>query len=163
MRCNGILQTVISRASDGVALKKEGRCGMEREMTIEASVSNLDEVLAFVDARLEEAGCGMKTQMQIDVAVEEIYVNIASYAYASGRGMATIAVDIDKDKKQIIIEFRDSGMEFDPLAKPDPDTTLSAQERQIGGLGIYMVKKSMDDMTYTRSDGQNILTLYKNF
>lgn len=136
---------------------------MEREMTIEASVSNLDDVLAFVDARLEEAGCGMKTQMQIDVAVEEIYVNIASYAYASGRGMAVIAVDIDKDKKQIIIEFRDSGMEFDPLAKPDPDTTLSAQERQIGGLGIYMVKKSMDDMTYTRSDGQNILTLYKNF
>lgn len=136
---------------------------MEREMTIEASVSNLDDVLAFVDARLEEAGCGMKTQMQIDVAVEEIYVNIASYAYASSRGMATIAVDIDKDKKQIIIEFRDSGMEFDPLAKPDPDTTLSAQERQIGGLGIYMVKKSMDDVTYTRSDGQNILTLYKNF
>ena len=136
---------------------------MEREMTIEASVSNLDDVLAFVDARLEEAGCGMKTQMQIDVAVEEIYVNISNYAYASGRGMATIAVDIDKDKKQIIIEFRDSGMEFDPLAKPDPDTTLSAQERQIGGLGIYMVKKSMDDVTYTRSDGQNILTLYKNF
>ena len=136
---------------------------MEREMTIEASVSNLDDVLAFVDARLEEAGCGMKTQMQIDVAVEEIYVNIASYAYVSGKGMATIAIDIDKDKKQIIIEFRDSGMEFDPLAKPDPDTTLSAQERQIGGLGIYMVKKSMDDMTYTRSDGQNFLTLYKNF
>lgn len=136
---------------------------MEREMTIEASVSNLDDVLAFVDARLEEAGCGMKTQMQIDVAVEEIYVNIASYAYVSGKGMATIAIGIDKDKKQIIIEFRDSGMEFDPLAKPDPDTTLSAQERQIGGLGIYMVKKSMDDMTYTRSDGQNILTLYKNF
>ena len=136
---------------------------MEREMTIEASVSNLDDVLAFVDARLEEAGCGMKTQMQIDVAVEEIYVNISNYAYSSGRGMATIAVDIDKDKKQIIIEFRDSGMEFDPLAKPDPDTTLSAQERQIGGLGIYMVKKSMDDVTYVRSDGQNILTLYKNF
>jgi len=136
---------------------------MEREMTIEASVSNLDDVLAFVDACLEEAGCGMKTQMQIDVAVEEIYVNIAHYAYAPQTGTAKISVDIDTDKRQIVVEFRDSGMEFDPLAKPDPDTTLSAQERQIGGLGIYMVKKSMDDMTYTRSDGQNILTLYKNF
>ncbi|MBQ8006211.1 MAG: ATP-binding protein [Lachnospiraceae bacterium] len=136
---------------------------MEREMTIEASVSNLDDVLAFVDARLEEAGCGMKEQMQIDVAVEEIYVNIAHYAYVPQTCMAKISVDIDTDKRQIVVEFRDSGMEFDPLAKPDPDTTLSAQERQIGGLGIYMVKKSMDDVTYTRSDGQNILTLYKNF
>jgi len=122
---------------------------MEREMTIEASVSNLDDVLAFVDACLED--------------VEEIYVNIAHYAYAPQTGTAKISVDIDTDKRQIVVEFRDSGMEFDPLAKPDPDTTLSAQERQIGGLGIYMVKKSMDDMTYTRSDGQNILTLYKNF
>ncbi len=136
---------------------------MEREMTIEASVSNLDDVLAFVDAHLEEAGCGMKTQMQLDVAVEEIYVNIAHYAYAPQTGMAKISVDIDTDKRQIVIEFRDSGVEFDPLAKPDPDTTLSAEERQIGGLGIYMVKKSMDDVTYSRESGENILTLYKNY
>lgn len=136
---------------------------MEREMTIEAELSNLDEVLAFVDAHLEEAGCGMKEQMQLDVAVEEIYVNIAHYAYVPQTGTAKISVDIDTDKRQIVVEFRDSGVEFDPLAKPDPDTTLSAEERQIGGLGIYMVKKSMDDVTYSRENGENILTLYKNY
>ena len=136
---------------------------MEREMTIEATVSNLDPVLDFVNAHLEEAGCGMKEQMQLDVAVEEIYVNIAHYAYSPQTGVAKISVDIDKDKRQIAIGFRDSGMEFDPLAKPDPDTTLSAEERQIGGLGIYMVKKSMDDVTYSRENGENILTLYKNY
>ena len=136
---------------------------MEQKMTIEAVVSNLDEVLQFVDTMLEEAGCGMKTQMQIDVAVEEIFVNIAHYAYAPQKGDATISVDIDPDKKSAVITFCDSGKKFDPLAKPDPDTTLSAEERQIGGLGIYMVKKSMDNMVYERSDDRNILTIRKNF
>ena len=134
---------------------------MEREMTIEATVSNLDPVLDFVNAHLEEAGCGPKQQIQLDIAVEEIFVNIAHYAYAPQTGVAKISVDIDKDKRRIAIEFRDSGMEFDPLAKPDPDTTLSAEERQIGGLGKYMVKKSMDDITYEYKDGKNILSIKK--
>lgn len=127
----------------------------------EARVDRLDEVLAFVDAQLEEAGCPFKVQMQIDIAVEEIYVNIASYAYAPGVGPATLRVEIDADEPAVTVTFIDRGVPYDPLAKPDPDVTLSVQERQIGGLGIFMVKKSMDSMEYEYSEGRNILKLRK--
>ena len=130
-------------------------------LTLEARLDNLDEVLSFIDERLEKAGCPVKTQMQLDVAVEEIYVNIAHYAYTPGRGMAEIGIDISGDPLQAEIEFIDSGVEFDPLKKPDPDVTLSAAERQIGGLGIYMVKKSMDHVSYKREDGKNIFVIKK--
>lgn len=136
---------------------------MQREMTIKAILSNLDLVLEFVNEYLETNGCDRKLVMQLDVAVEEIYVNIAHYAYGSGDGTAKISMDIDEEERLITIEFRDSGMEFDPLARPDPDTTLSAEDRPIGGLGIFMVKKSMDDVTYSRIGGENILTLYKKY
>lgn len=127
----------------------------------EARVDRLDEVLAFVDAQLEEAGCPFKVQMQLDIAVEEIYVNIASYAYAPDVGPATIRVEIDAEAPAVTVTFIDRGVPYDPLAKPDPDVTLSAQERQIGGLGIFMVKKSMDSMEYEYSEGRNILKLRK--
>ena len=132
-----------------------------KELTIEARVDNLHEVLAFVDTCLEEMDCGMKAQMQIDIAVEEIYVNIASYAYTPKTGNATIRLELEQDSRNLFITFEDAGVPYDHLAKSDPDITLSADERQIGGLGIYMVKKSMDDMTYRRKDGKNILTLKK--
>ena len=125
----------------------------------EARLDRLNEVMAFVDAHLEEADCPMKTQLQIDVAVEEIYVNIASYAYAPETGPAVIRLEMAEDASAVTISFIDRGVPFDPLAKPDPDVTLSAQEREIGGLGIFMVKKSMDDMRYAYEDGQNILTI----
>ena len=131
------------------------------ELTVDALVSNLDQVLAFVDGQLETMDCSMKAQMQIDVAVEEIYVNIANYAYAPETGKAYISVRPDPENASVTIEFRDNGIPFDPLAKADPDVTLSAEERNIGGLGIYMVKKSMDAMEYSRKDGQNILTITK--
>ena len=131
------------------------------EITIPARVENLDTVTAFVDAELEKLDCPMKTQIQIDVAVEELYVNIAHYAYAPGEGDATIEVETDPASRTVSITFRDRGVPYDPLAKPDPDVTLSADERQIGGLGIFMVKKSMDDMRYTYEDGQNMLTIVK--
>ena len=131
------------------------------EITVKASVDLLDEVLAFVDARLEAADCPMKTQMQIDIAVEEIFVNIARYAYAPGTGDATILVDADAENRSVTVEFRDSGIPFNPLAKADPDITLAAEERQIGGLGIYMVKKSMDDVRYAYRDGQNVFMFTK--
>lgn len=133
------------------------------ELTVDALVSNLDQVLAFVDGQLETMDCSMKAQMQIDVAVEEIYVNIANYAYAPETGKAYISVQPDPDNASVTIEFRDNGIPFDPLAKADPDVTLSAEERNIGGLGIYMVKKSMDALEYSRKDGQNILTITKKF
>ena len=131
-------------------------------MTIEAKVDNLNEVLAFVDEKLEENDCPMKVQMQIDVAVEEIFVNIASYAYNPEIGAATICCEVSGDPLVVTISFMDSGVPYDPLAKEDPDVTLSAEERQIGGLGIYMVKKSMDNVSYEYKDGQNIFTIKKS-
>ena len=131
------------------------------ELKLKAEVESLDSVLAFLDEHLEAVGCPFKTQMKLDVAVEEIYVNIASYAYAPGSGDATIRVQTYSDPKRVTVTFIDSGIPYDPLQRPDPDVTLSAEQRQIGGLGILMVKKSMDDMTYVRRDGQNILTIMK--
>lgn len=133
------------------------------ELTILASVENLEQVLAFVDAELEKMGSPPKAQMQIDVAVEELFVNIAHYAYAPETGSATIRVQPDEEKHSIAITFIDSGIPYNPLAKPDPDVTLSAEERQIGGLGIFMVKKSMDGMRYEYRNGQNMLTIEKAF
>lgn len=132
------------------------------EITIEAKIENLDEVLGFVDGQLEELECPMKAQMQIDVAVEEIFVNIASYAYAPGVGNALVRFDSSQDPASVTITFIDSGVPYDPVRKDDPDVTLSAEERGIGGLGIYMAKKAMDDMKYVYRDGQNILSISKS-
>ena len=133
-----------------------------REITIEAKIENLDEVLGFVDGQLEELECPMKAQMQIDVAVEEIFVNIASYAYAPGVGNAVVRFESSQDPASVTITFIDSGIPYDPVQKDDPDVTLSAEERGIGGLGIYMAKKAMDDMKYVYRDGQNILSISKS-
>jgi len=132
-----------------------------KELEIEARTENLPQVLAFVDEQLEAADCPMKIQMQIDIAVEEIFVNIAHYAYTPEVGTAMVRVEILEDPPSVDITFIDGGVPYDPLAKADPDVTLSAEERQIGGLGIFMVKKSMDDVKYTYLDGHNILTLKK--
>lgn len=132
------------------------------ELNIEAAVENLNEVLGFVDQSLEKLNCPMKIQMQIDIAVEELFVNIAKYAYAPGKGNATVRVEVENDPLAVVITFIDKGVPYDPLAKKDPDITLSAEERQIGGLGIFMVKKSMDDIEYDYHDGQNILKIKKS-
>lgn len=132
-----------------------------KELEIEALTENLPQVLAFVDEQLEAADCPMKIQMQIDIAVEEIFVNIAHYAYNPETGTAMVRVEILPDPPSVDITFIDHGIPYDPLAKADPDVTLSAEERQIGGLGIFMVKKSMDDVKYEYLDGHNILTLKK--
>lgn len=134
-----------------------------KELKITALTENLPQVLAFVDEQLEAADCPMKVQMQIEIAVEEIFVNIAHYAYEDEDGIATIRVDVQGQPPSADITFIDSGVPYDPLAKTDPDVTLSAEERQIGGLGIFLVKKSMDDVIYEYSDGQNILTLKKGW
>ena len=132
-----------------------------KELTLEARIQNLQQVLDFVDDFLLTLNCPMKLQMQIDVAVEEIFVNIASYAYDPGTGPVTVRMEKAEDPKAVIITFVDKGVPYDPTAKPDPDVTLSAEERSIGGLGIYMVKKSMDNMEYKRVNEQNILYLTK--
>ena len=132
------------------------------ELDIEAIEENLDEVTAFVDERLEKVGCSMKAQMQIDLAVEEIFVNIAKYAYHPDKGRATVRVEVNDDPVQVKITFLDHGKPYDPLAREDPDITLAAEDRPVGGLGIFMVKQSMDDVTYEYKDGANILTLIKS-
>ena len=111
-----------------------------KELTLEAKVDSLPQVLAFVDEYLESLDCSMKVQMQIDVAVEEIYVNVASYAYAPKTGSVTIRLEAQDSPRAVTITIIDSGVPYNPLAKEDPDVTLSAEERKIGGLGIYMVK-----------------------
>ncbi|MCR4990890.1 MAG: ATP-binding protein [Lachnospiraceae bacterium] len=133
------------------------------KITVEATIENLSIVNEMIDRVLEENECPVKIQMMIDMAVEEIYVNIASYAYAPGKGEAAVSIEIADDPKRAIITFEDSGVPYDPLKKPDPDVTLSAEERQIGGLGIYMVKKSMSEVNYSHTDGRNVLTIVKNF
>ena len=133
------------------------------EITVDATTDNLTEVLAFTEEVIEELGCPMKAQMQITVAVEEIFVNIANYAYGDETGEATVRIDRTEEKEGVAVVFTDGGMPFDPLEKADPDVSLPADERQIGGLGIYMVKKSMDDIRYRYIDGKNELTLVKYF
>ena len=126
---------------------------------LKACDENLNEVLGFVDKMLEENECSMKAQMQIDVAVEEMFINIAHYAYAPNEGDAEIICEVEDGIASVTL--KDSGTPYDPLKKPDPDVTLSAEERQIGGLGIFMVKKSMDEVFYEYKDGQNIFTMKK--
>ena len=139
----------------------EERVISRSEIEVEAAVDRLPEVLEFVESRLEEAGCAMKTQMQITVSAEEIFVNIASYAYAPESGRARISLEMSREPKQATIIFTDSGRPFDPTAREDPDVTLQAENREIGGLGIFMTKKFMDDVRYEYRDGQNVLTLKK--
>lgn len=133
-----------------------------KELTINATVENIAEVTAFVDSQLEELGCPMKAQMQIDIAIDELFGNIAHYAYNPEIGPATVRVEVSENPLAVIITFIDNGVPYDPLTTKEPDITLSAEEREIGGLGIYMVKKSMDDITYEYKDGQNILKIKKN-
>jgi anti-sigma regulatory factor (Ser/Thr protein kinase) len=134
-----------------------------KELIIEALTENLSEVIAFVDEQLEAADCPVKSRMQIDIAVEEIFVNIANYAYGDNVGIVMIRSKVSAEPYSFKITFIDNGVSYDPLSKPDPDVTLSAEDRQIGGLGIYMVKKNMDSIDYQYLEGQNILTLTKRW
>lgn len=133
-----------------------------KELCVPASLEKLNEVMGFLEETLDELGCSMKVSMQIQVAAEEIFVNIVSYAYPDREdGMACMQIGMSEDGESVEITFIDSGIPFDPLAKPDPDVTLSAEERAIGGLGIFMVKKTMDQMKYVYEEGKNQLTMIK--
>ena len=131
------------------------------EIELEAVPENLEQVQTFVEERLSGTGCSPKVRMQIGVAVEEIFINIASYAYAPHKGKAKVRVEISEEPVTAAITFVDHGVPYDPLAKADPDVTLPAAERETGGLGIFMTKKIMDDLSYEYRDGQNVLTLRK--
>ncbi len=131
-------------------------------LTVDAVPDNIEKVTDFVNDELSALDCPLKIQMQIDVAIDELFSNIAHYAYNPDTGPATVMVDIEKDPLAVVITFVDQGRPYDPLKKEDPDVTLSADEREVGGLGIFLVKKTMDDVKYEYKDGKNILTIKKN-
>ncbi|MCR4689252.1 MAG: ATP-binding protein [Saccharofermentans sp.] len=132
-----------------------------KQIRIEATKDNLDEAMNFIGEYLEEAECSMKHKIKIDLAVEELYVNICNYAYAPGTGPVTIQIGMSEDKKTVFITFIDKGIPYDPIEKEDPDITLSGEEREVGGLGIFLVKKYMDDVKYKYEGGCNNLTISK--
>lgn len=133
-----------------------------RELTIKATAENIASVTEFVDELLEELKCSVKIQTSIDVAIDELFGNIVHYAYKPNIGDVTILTEVIDEPLAVIITFIDKGIPYNPLTEPDPDITLSADERKVGGLGIYMVKKMMDSISYEHKDGKNILRIQKN-
>ncbi len=132
-----------------------------KEINVEAKIENLTVVSDFLHQITDELICPMGIVMQLEIAIEELFANICYYAYGDDGGSACIQIDVEEDPTAITIAFIDSGKPYDPLAKEDPDTTLSAEDRPIGGLGIFMVKKSMDDITYEYRNEKNILKIKK--
>ena len=135
--------------------------GSGTSITLPATVENIGKITAFVEGRMEEKDCPLKQIMQVSMAVDEVMANVAMYAYAPGTGDVTVAVDFDDGSRTVSITFIDRGVAFDPLAKEDPDVTLPAEQRKIGGLGIFLVKKTMDDVTYRREGDKNVLCIKK--
>ena len=129
--------------------------------TFPARIEALSDVLGFVDTTLEGYECPMKIQTAVCVAIEEVFVNVAHYAYGDGEGDMTLGISFDGQSREITFRMSDKGVPFDPLKKPDPDITLSAEEREIGGLGIFITKKTMDSVAYAYENGENVLTMIK--
>ena len=134
-----------------------------KELVLGAKTENLDTVLEALGEELDSADCPMKTRFQLEVAVEELFVNVANYAYAPNEGDVTVRIDVSQEPAGVAVTLIDSGVPFDPLAKPDPDVANALEDKKIGGLGIFMVKKSMDEVTYDYREGCNILTIKKLF
>ena len=132
-----------------------------KSITVEAKIENVDKVTEFVNEVLEEKECPLKVQMQLDVAIDEIFGNIAYYAYGKGSGNATIQIEMEDNPPKITLTFIDQGIPYNPLESKDPDITLDIEDREIGGLGIFLVKKTMDELSYEYADVQNILTMKK--
>ena len=132
-----------------------------QEITMKAVIESIPAVTDFVDAQLEAIDCPMKAQMQINVAIDEIFSNISHYAYPGSEGEATVRFEYDPQAKEAKVCFRDHGVPYNSLNKSDPDVTLPAVERAVGGLGIFLVKKLMDRITYEYTDGMKVLCIIK--
>lgn len=133
-----------------------------KELTVDATMESIPVITEFVDRQLEQLECPVKAQAQIDIAIDELFSNIVHYAYHPGVGPATVRVEVLEEPLSVIITFIDQGVPYDPLSNADPDVTLSAEDREIGGLGIYIVKKNMSEITYEYKDGKNILRIRKD-
>ena len=132
-----------------------------KKMTIEATLEQIKPVTDFINAQLKELGCSRRIRIQVDVAVDEIFGNIARYAYNPDTGPATVRVEVDPDPMSVLITFIDHGKPYDPLSNKAPDITAPVEDRPIGGLGIFLVRKTMDDVSYEYRNGQNILRIKK--
>jgi anti-sigma regulatory factor (Ser/Thr protein kinase) len=129
------------------------------ELLIKAKTENMETVLDFVNEHIEH--CPVKTQHQIGIVIDEVFANISAYAYNPTVGDVTVRIKADEADNDITIEFEDCGIPYNPLTGEDPDITLSAEEREIGGLGVFMVKSIMDSVEYRRDGSKNILTVKK--
>ena len=132
-----------------------------QELKLPAVIESIPKLTAWMDEALEKLDCPMKAQMQLDVAMDEIFSNIARYAYPDQNGAAAVRMDFDEITRLFSLEFRDQGIPFNPLEQAEPDTALGVEARGIGGLGIFLVRKTMDEVSYQYTDGSNILCLKK--
>lgn len=132
-----------------------------KEITLRATFDNVEKVTDFINNELEQLNCPINIQMLIDIVIDEVFSNIVRYAYSPDTGDATVRFDAEENPLRVVMTFIDSGKPFNPLDTDDPDVTLPASERKEGGLGIFIVKKTMDSVTYSYRDGQNILTIRK--
>ena len=132
-----------------------------KELSIDATIENIGQVTGFVNGELEALCCPARIQRQIDIAIDELFSNIARYAYNPDVGPATVRVEVTEEPLAVVITFIDHGVPYDPLSQGDPDVHLPLEEREAGGLGIFLVKKTMDDVTYEYRNGQNILKIRK--
>jgi sigma-B regulation protein RsbU (phosphoserine phosphatase) len=140
--------------------KKKGGMSMTNRI-FPAKTEALDEVIGFVEESLEGFECSIKNSMAISVAIEEVFVNVAHYAYGEGEGDVSFDIGFSEESREVTFVMKDKGVPFDPLKKADPDITLSAEERSIGGLGIFITKKTMDRVEYAYENGENVLTMIK--
>ena len=131
------------------------------EIVVNATVENISVITDFIDEQLAVLNCSVKSQMQINVAIDEIFSNIAHYAYPDGAGQATVQFRFEPETKSVTLCFRDHGIPYNSLNKDDPDVTLPVVDRAIGGLGIFLVKKLMEGITYEYRDGMNVLCISK--
>ena len=130
-------------------------------ITVSAKIENLPTVLNFINNQLNDLNVIGSILFQLELVIEEVFVNIARYAYVGGEGEVTINTRIEENPLQIIVEFTDSGVPFNPLENEDPDFSLKPEEKEIGGLGIHLVKKNVDSVRYQFRKGMNVLTLKK--
>ncbi len=135
----------------------------EKQITVTARIDQIPVVTDFVQSNLERSDCSPVKISKVCIVLDEILNNISSYAYGKETGEVTVRLSIEDFPKSCSISFVDNGIQFNPLEKASPDTSLSLEEREIGGLGIHIVKKLMDSVAYEYKDGQNILTVKMNY
>jgi sigma-B regulation protein RsbU (phosphoserine phosphatase) len=159
LKYNGVAAPSDRKSVERVSMYYNARRDLQmEELSIEAATENLDAVLRFITGNLERRGCDSELRTQISLAVEEVFVNIANYAYVPDSGDAFVRIAVNRD---VVVELDDGGVPYNPLEQSDPDTSAPARDRKIGGLGVFLTKCIMDSLEYRNENGRNILTMVK--